>query len=215
MVRSLQVRSLHTEVRSLHSKVSSLHQISYFAPYISYFAPWRKLTWKVDKRQKDKGKEKKEYCNATKDSPFLTGVEPSLTHGWIWQLLKMPLSAHAHTLNNARLYQLMLAWVGFQRTSFHVRLNIRSLKFIGKLWNLIELNASPSESLFSFFSGSSMPGRFRVLLTITLVHPCNLVDLKFLLDPEDPADSEHVKTQWDLRDLEICYDLEDTAQLAD
>ena len=55
MVRSLQVRSLHTEVRSLHSKVSSLHQISYFAPYISYFAPWRKLTWKVDKRQKDKG----------------------------------------------------------------------------------------------------------------------------------------------------------------
>ena len=39
MVRSLQVRSLHTEVRSLHSKVSSLHQISYFAPYISYFAP--------------------------------------------------------------------------------------------------------------------------------------------------------------------------------
>ena len=89
MVRSLQVRSLHTEVRSLHSKVSSLHQISYFAPYISYFAPWRKLTWKVDKRQKDKGKEKKEYCNATKDSPFLTGVEPSLTHGWIWQRLKM------------------------------------------------------------------------------------------------------------------------------
>ena len=48
-----------------------------------------------------------------------------------------------------------------------------------------------------------MPGRFRVLLTITLVHPCNLVDLKFLLDPEDPADSEHVKTQWDLRDLEL------------
>ena len=32
MVRSLQVRSLHTEVRLLHSKVSSLHQISYFAP---------------------------------------------------------------------------------------------------------------------------------------------------------------------------------------
>ena len=43
MVRSLQVRSLHTEVRSLHSKVSSLHQISYFAPYISYFAPCRNL----------------------------------------------------------------------------------------------------------------------------------------------------------------------------
>ena len=40
MVRSLQVRSLHTEVRSLHSEVSSLHQISYFAPYISYFAPY-------------------------------------------------------------------------------------------------------------------------------------------------------------------------------
>ena len=33
MVRSLQVRSLHTEVRSLHSKVSSLHQISYFASH--------------------------------------------------------------------------------------------------------------------------------------------------------------------------------------
>ena len=78
MVRSLQVRSLHTEVRSLHSKVSSLHQISYFAPYISYFAPWRKLTWKVEKRQKDKGKEKKKYCNATKDSPFLTGVQPGV-----------------------------------------------------------------------------------------------------------------------------------------
>ena len=30
MVRSLQVRSLHTEVRLLHSNVSSLHQISYF-----------------------------------------------------------------------------------------------------------------------------------------------------------------------------------------
>ena len=60
-----------------------------------------------------------------------------------------------------------------------------------------------------------MPGRFRVLLAITLVHPCNLVDLKFLLDPEDPADSEHVEAQWDLRDLEICYGLEDTAQLAD